>query len=55
MCAEYTISGRHGKDVLAEQKQASHQALTLFTAYEAHRQYLLPPSLCSDPQPRLNY
>lgn len=41
MCAEYTISGRHGKDVLAEQKQASHQALTLFTAYEAHRQSLI--------------
>ena len=41
MCAEYTISGRHGKDVLAEQRQASHQALTLLNAYEAHRQSLI--------------
>ena len=40
MAAEYSISGRHGKDVLAEQRQAAKKALTVNDAYLAYTEAL---------------
>jgi hypothetical protein len=40
MAAEYGVAGRHGRDVLNEQRQAQAKAVTLGDAFLAHREAL---------------
>jgi integrase len=39
--AEYNVAGRHGRDILEEQRRAAHREVTLGDAYLAHREALV--------------